>query len=283
MSCGHGSTGILGRLGGSDEDPVIAGRDPASGRVDHHHDRRPAGRAQCGQGAELPGHAPAPQSPRRSTSPSGRHAIPRFRIRWRRGCSTPTAGRWPGTCRAVRRTSNGSSPRRARSGRATPDLRPAFAGYRETLLGRPGRDRRAGRAVLAARRRGELRASWSATTRRPPARPPELHQLGLDLIAGLREEYAEIGSRLWGTSDVPEIFQRLRTELLWDNEDEMVARRARRPIVAGGGRGAEVVRPACRWRAARCSVVPEAGPRQRADRVLRRRGAGRLAVPAPTS
>ncbi|MFS8103792.1 DUF885 domain-containing protein [Lentzea alba] len=53
--------------------------------------------------------------------------------------------------------------------------------------------------------------------------PLELHQLGLDLIARLREEYAEIGSRLWGTSDVPEIFRRLRTELLWNNEEEMIA------------------------------------------------------------
>ena len=61
------------------------------------------------------------------------------------------------------------------------------------------------------------------TTSRTPA---ELHQLGLDLIAQLREEYAEIGSKLWGTTDVPEIFQRLRTELLWDNEEEMVAERA---------------------------------------------------------
>ncbi|SEQ60846.1 Uncharacterized conserved protein, DUF885 familyt [Lentzea xinjiangensis] len=53
--------------------------------------------------------------------------------------------------------------------------------------------------------------------------PEELHRLGLDLIASLREEYAEIGSRVWGTSDVPEIFRRLRTELLWDNEEQMVS------------------------------------------------------------
>ncbi|MFD4670035.1 DUF885 domain-containing protein [Lentzea sp. NPDC058450] len=64
----------------------------------------------------------------------------------------------------------------------------------------------------------KLARNYTTTSRTPE----ELHQLGLDVIASLREEYAEIGSKLWGTSDVPEIFRRLRTELLWDNEDQMV-------------------------------------------------------------
>ena len=37
--------------------------------------------------------------------------------------------------------------------------------------------------------------------------PDELHQTGLDVIARLAEEYAEIGSRVFGTSDRAEIFR----------------------------------------------------------------------------
>jgi uncharacterized protein (DUF885 family) len=59
--------------------------------------------------------------------------------------------------------------------------------------------------------------------------PEELHQIGLDLIAGLRDEYAEIGARALGTSDQTDIFLRLRTDpaLRWrDGEQLMAAARA---------------------------------------------------------
>jgi uncharacterized protein (DUF885 family) len=55
--------------------------------------------------------------------------------------------------------------------------------------------------------------------------PEELHQTGLDIIAGLRGEYAELGSRLFGTGDLGEIFTRLRTDpaLRWRDGDELLA------------------------------------------------------------
>ncbi len=112
-----------------------------------------------------------------------------------------------------------ASPKQEWEGDA--DLRPAFARFREVLLSLEGRDdEQAGLCWLP-----EGEANYAnlvrgyTTTSRTPA---ELHQLGLDLIAGLREEYAEIGARVWGTSDVPEIFQRLRTDLLWANENDML-------------------------------------------------------------
>ncbi|MFS8103793.1 DUF885 domain-containing protein [Lentzea alba] len=101
-------------------------------------------------------------------------------------------------------------------------IRASIAAYRETLLSLKGRDdEQAGLCWLPDGEENyrKLVRDYTTTSRTPA----ELHQLGLDLIARLREEYAEVGSRLWGTSDVPEIFRRLRTELLWDNEEEMVA------------------------------------------------------------
>ncbi|MEV6241171.1 DUF885 domain-containing protein [Lentzea sp. NPDC051838] len=101
------------------------------------------------------------------------------------------------------------------------DLRPAFAKYREFLLTVEGRDdEHAGLCWLPDGEENYRKLVRDYTT--ASYTPAELHQLGLDLIAGLRDEYAEIGSRVWGTSDVQEIFRRLRTELLWANEDEML-------------------------------------------------------------
>jgi uncharacterized protein (DUF885 family) len=42
--------------------------------------------------------------------------------------------------------------------------------------------------------------------------PERIHQTGLELVAGLREELAELGSRVLGTGDVGEVLQRLRTD-----------------------------------------------------------------------
>ncbi|MFD4670034.1 DUF885 domain-containing protein [Lentzea sp. NPDC058450] len=112
-----------------------------------------------------------------------------------------------------------ASPRQAWEGDA--DVRPAFARYRETLLSLPGRsDEQAGLCWLPEGEENYRKLVRDYTT--ASYTPAELHQLGHDLIAGLREEYAEIGSRLWGTSDVPEIFRRLRTELLWAKEEDML-------------------------------------------------------------
>ncbi len=112
-----------------------------------------------------------------------------------------------------------ASPRQDWEGEA--DLRPAFARFREVLLSLDGRDdEHAGLCWLPEGEQNYARLVRDYTT--TSYTPAELHQLGLDLIARLREEYAEIGSRVWGTTDVPEIFRRLRTELLWDNENDML-------------------------------------------------------------
>ena len=42
--------------------------------------------------------------------------------------------------------------------------------------------------------------------------PEAIHRVGLDVIAGLAEEYAAIGSRVFGTSDLEKIFARLKTD-----------------------------------------------------------------------
>ncbi|MGW6933154.1 DUF885 domain-containing protein [Lentzea sp. NPDC054927] len=112
-----------------------------------------------------------------------------------------------------------ASPKQEWEGDA--DLRPAFARFREVLLDLPGRvDEQAGLCWLPEGETNYAKLVRNYTT--SAYTPAELHRLGLDLIAGLREEYAEIGSRVWGTSDVPEIFRRLRTELLWANENDML-------------------------------------------------------------
>jgi uncharacterized protein (DUF885 family) len=101
-------------------------------------------------------------------------------------------------------------------------IRAAVAGFRDVLASiEDGRgDDKAGLCWLpeGEANYANLVRNYTTTSRTPD----ELHRLGLDIIASLREEYAEIGSRLWGISDVPEIFHRLRTELLWDNEEQMI-------------------------------------------------------------
>lgn len=54
--------------------------------------------------------------------------------------------------------------------------------------------------------------------------PEELHRTGLALIERLAEEYAEIGSRVFGRSTAAEVRQRLRTDpaLRWNTADEMI-------------------------------------------------------------
>jgi uncharacterized protein (DUF885 family) len=43
--------------------------------------------------------------------------------------------------------------------------------------------------------------------------PDEIHQIGLDLLADLRSEWSELGGRVLGTTDVPEIMTRLREDM----------------------------------------------------------------------
>lgn len=55
--------------------------------------------------------------------------------------------------------------------------------------------------------------------------PDELHKLGLSVMEQLDAEYAEIGSRLWGTSDPEQIRARLRSDrvLRFSTSDDVVA------------------------------------------------------------
>ncbi|KJK50884.1 hypothetical protein UK23_09385 [Lentzea aerocolonigenes] len=114
-----------------------------------------------------------------------------------------------------------ASPEQEWEGPASQEIRAAIARFREVLTSVEGRpDDKPGICWLpeGEQNYANLVRNYTTTSYTPAA----LHRLGLDLMDGLREEYAEIGSRVWGTSDVTDIFRRLRTELLWDNEDEMV-------------------------------------------------------------
>ena len=53
----------------------------------------------------------------------------------------------------------------------------------------------------------------------------ELHELGLRIMDQLNDEFAEIGERLWGTRDVAQIHDRLRTDpaLRYETSEEIVA------------------------------------------------------------
>jgi uncharacterized protein (DUF885 family) len=105
-------------------------------------------------------------------------------------------------------------------------VHPAFARYRDVLTaeilphGRP-----ADRPGLKWLPDGDvlyrnLVRSHTTTTRTPD----ELHQTGLDIIARLRDEYAELGGRALGTSDLAEIFRRLRfdEDLRWRTAEELL-------------------------------------------------------------
>ena len=54
--------------------------------------------------------------------------------------------------------------------------------------------------------------------------PDDLHRAGLDALAGLSEEYARIGGRVFGTGDRAEILARLRTDpaMRWRDADELL-------------------------------------------------------------
>jgi uncharacterized protein (DUF885 family) len=114
----------------------------------------------------------------------------------------------------------------------TETVRPAFARYRDALAeevvphGR-GEDR-PGLCWLPDGERAYAGAARSFTT--TDRAPEDLHRTGLEIMARLAEEYAEIGSRALGTSDGAEVLERLRSDpsLRWSGAEEMLetARRA---------------------------------------------------------
>lgn len=105
-------------------------------------------------------------------------------------------------------------------------VRPAFARYRDVLdneivqHGRP--QERPGMCHLPDGDRGYAAlVRVHTTTQRSPE---ELHATGLELIEALAQEYAEIGERVFGTSELSEVFTRLRTDraLRWNSAEELL-------------------------------------------------------------
>jgi len=91
---------------------------------------------------------------------------------------------------------------------------PALARYREFLQGealsRGRSDEESGLHWLPGGEDlyGTFVRAWTSTSRTPE----ELHATGRAIIDQLDEEFATIGTRLWGTADVAEIHERLRTD-----------------------------------------------------------------------
>ncbi|WP_093421122.1 DUF885 domain-containing protein [Saccharopolyspora flava] len=102
-------------------------------------------------------------------------------------------------------------------------IRPAFAAYREVLRDLPGRsDDEPGLCFLPdGERTYASLVRMHTTTERTPE---ELHRTGLELLAELDEEYAEIGSRVFGLRDVADIRHRMRTDpaLYWSSGQELL-------------------------------------------------------------
>ncbi|MFE3024636.1 DUF885 domain-containing protein [Nocardia tengchongensis] len=95
-------------------------------------------------------------------------------------------------------------------------IRPAFAAYREVLAtelrpaARP--DERPGLCWLGDDGADIYRRLLRRHTTLPDLGAEEIHQLGLDELAGLRAEYEEIGGRAFGLTDQTAIFARLRSD-----------------------------------------------------------------------
>ncbi|OXM68824.1 DUF885 domain-containing protein [Amycolatopsis vastitatis] len=105
-------------------------------------------------------------------------------------------------------------------------VRPAFAEYRQFLAdevkphGRPAD--RPGLSWLPGGEAAYARLARMHTT--TELTPQELHRIGLDVIDSLAAEYRELGLKVFGTDDLAEIFERLRTDpaLRWSNGDELL-------------------------------------------------------------
>jgi uncharacterized protein (DUF885 family) len=93
-------------------------------------------------------------------------------------------------------------------------VRPSLRRYRTVLaeellaLGRP--DDRVGVRHVPGGEDGYLAQVRAHTT--TELTPPEIHETGLRLVAELREEFAERGAAVLGTSDVAEVLRRLRDD-----------------------------------------------------------------------
>ncbi|MFE3196086.1 DUF885 domain-containing protein [Nocardia sp. NPDC059240] len=125
---------------------------------------------------------------------------------------------------------DGESAWRAELTEVTRDIiRPAFAAYRAMLatellpVARP--DDRPGLCWLGDDGADIYDRLLRHHTTLPDLGADEIHQLGLDELAGLRAEYEEVGTRLFGLSDQTTIFARLRddTALRYNAGEEIMS------------------------------------------------------------
>jgi uncharacterized protein (DUF885 family) len=122
-------------------------------------------------------------------------------------------------------------------------VRPALVRYRNTLetdllpVGRG--DGEVGVGHIPGGDEGYLAAVAAHTT--TELGPAEIHRMGLDLVIGLREEFAELGHATLGTADVDEVLRRLRDDpaLRFGSSTEIVS------TVTDALRRAERALPVC--------------------------------------
>ena len=107
------------------------------------------------------------------------------------------------------------------------DVIPAFAAFRDALHSEVLPTARSTSApglvhLPGGLERYRLLVHMHTTTDRTPE---ELHQAGVDLVAGIHEEFQQLGGRLFGTSDLSEIFDRLQTDpaLRWSSAAQILA------------------------------------------------------------
>jgi uncharacterized protein (DUF885 family) len=106
-------------------------------------------------------------------------------------------------------------------------VRPAFARYRDVLrdeLLPHGRD--TDHVGLCHLPGGDaLYAGLARIHTTTDRTPDELHRTGLEVIARLAEEYAEVGSRVFGTRDLAEIFDKMSGDpaMRWRDAGELLA------------------------------------------------------------
>lgn len=106
-------------------------------------------------------------------------------------------------------------------------VRPAFERYRQVItdeilpVSRP--PERSGICWLGDGEEVYARAVARYTT--TDLSPDEIHQIGLDDIAALQDEYRSLGDEVLGTDHVPTIYERLRTDpaLRFDDADQVRA------------------------------------------------------------
>ncbi|HSF86649.1 MAG TPA: DUF885 domain-containing protein [Acidimicrobiia bacterium] len=109
----------------------------------------------------------------------------------------------------------------------TSSIRPGYAHYREALATEVARnarpDERSGVTWLPDGADVYEQAIRRHTSLDMPAL--DIHRIGLDIIEQLGDEYRELGGRVLGTTDLDEIFSRLRNDpaLRFSSRDEIVA------------------------------------------------------------